>query len=89
LRLQDRRRIEKKTQIERLLEALCTDYGFCLPADEIAKFVALPPDSIRDFTDAVFRAEGLDPDLADRCLWRQVRDRVPVFMREQDERGCA
>jgi hypothetical protein len=31
---------------------------------------------VRAFTDAVFSAEGLDPDAADRHLYRQVRDVV-------------
>jgi hypothetical protein len=36
------------------------------------------------FTDAVFSAEGLPPETADRHLYRQVRDLVAAAFRETD-----
>lgn len=66
----------KRSATELLLDKLCTELGFCLPPEQYARLAASPPASVRAFTDAVFLAEGLDPQLADKPLWRQVRDRV-------------
>jgi len=59
-----------------LLDLLCVKLGFCLPPDERRRLCTCPPSSVESFTDAVFRAEGMDPDVADRHLHRQVRDFV-------------
>jgi hypothetical protein len=48
-----------------LLSKLCVDLGFCLPPSDIARLASEPPDDARVFTDAVFSAEGLDPQTAD------------------------
>ena len=48
-------------QIQLLLDELCVDLGFCLPADAQAQLVNRPPSDAEAFTDAVIRAEGLDP----------------------------
>jgi hypothetical protein len=64
------------TSTEKLLDKLCTELGFCLHQSERDLLIALYPTSVKAFTDAVFVAEGLDPQLADRRLWRQVRDLV-------------
>jgi hypothetical protein len=64
------------TEVYSLLSKLCVDLGFCLPPDEIARFQDTPPESVDEFTDAVFVAEGLDPVDSDTTLRRQVRDRV-------------
>ena len=66
----------KRSSTELLLDRLCRELGFCLAAIQYARLVASPPASVREFTDAVFLAEGLDPQLADTQLWRQVLDRV-------------
>ncbi|MBG6092026.1 hypothetical protein [Actinomadura viridis] len=58
-----------------LLHELCVDLGFCLPPDDQAALRASPPPDVDAFTEAVYRAEGLDPS-DDRDLWRQVRERV-------------
>jgi hypothetical protein len=60
----------------RLLEALCVKLGFCLPPEERRRLQNEPPGDVKEFTDAVFAAEGLNPDLADRHLYRQVRTMV-------------
>lgn len=60
-------------QTLRLLDTLCVRLGLCLPPVEKHRLSDHPPVDARAFTDAVFRAEGMDPDLADRHLYRQVR----------------
>lgn len=71
----------KRSATEQLLDRLCTELGFCLPPAEQARLAASPPASVRAFTDAIFIAEGLDPQLADKHLWRQVRDRVQEYFK--------
>lgn len=63
-------------EIHKLLWDLCVQLGFCLPPEEERRLKDEPPKDVRAFTDAVFRAEGLDPLTADRRLYRQVRDLV-------------
>ena len=71
-------------EVERLLNDLCVHLGFCLPPDERARFKESPPADVRSFTDAVFFAEGLDPDTSRRHIYRQVRDMVAdAFRRAQ------
>ncbi len=74
----------RSKQIAYLLDELCVELGFCLPPDEQARLQNKPPKDIDAFTDAVFRAEGLDP-LADRQLRRQVRARVAECFERLDE----
>lgn len=66
----------KRSPTELLLDRLCNELGFCLAGTQYDHLVASPPASASEFTDAVFLAEGLDPQLADERLWRQVLDRV-------------
>ena len=66
----------KKTPTELLVKKLCIELGFCLSPVERSRLLASPPTTVKAFTDAVFIAEGLDPDIASKRLWRQVRDRV-------------
>ena len=61
------------SEIENLLTKLCVDLGFCLPPRAISQFKQTPPADVDSFTDAVFIAEGLDPQVADRRLYAQVR----------------
>lgn len=68
-------------EIERLLDALCVDMGFCLPPKAKEELVRTPPDEPTAFARAVFIAENLNPDSADRHLFRQVRDRIADAMR--------
>jgi len=67
-----------KSQVISLLKRLCTDLGFCLDADVAETLEANPPRTIDAFTRAVFNAEGLDPALADRSLYDQVRSAVAL-----------
>ena len=64
-----------RSKVERLLDELCTDLGFCLPAPGYEQLQKMLPMSIDAFTDAVFQAEGLEPQIKTE-LRRQVRERV-------------
>jgi hypothetical protein len=63
-------------ETEQLLYELCVTLGFCLPPAERERLANCPPGTVRQFTDAVFAAEGLDPMTADRALYRQVKTMV-------------
>jgi hypothetical protein len=63
-------------EVQRLLDKLCVDLGFCLPPQEQVRLSANPPDDVCAFTDAVFLAEGLNPQSADRHTYRAVCDYV-------------
>ena len=65
-----------KKQTRTLLELLCVRLGFCLPPDEVRRIVENPPEQVDGLTDTIFRAEGLDPETADRTLYRDVRELV-------------
>lgn len=67
-----------------LLDELCLREGFCLPPATTLTLVADPPADPVEFTDAVFRAEGLDPRLADRRLYRRIRALVTDAFRMCD-----
>lgn len=72
-------------EVEQLLDELCIRLGFCLPSTEYERIKSAPPADVRSFTQAVFVAEGLDPDTAGRRLYRQVRDMVSdAFRRAED-----
>lgn len=63
-------------QVRMMLDQLCVDLGFCLPPAQIERLARDPPTDVVPFTDEVFRAEGLDPETADRRLYRRVHDVV-------------
>lgn len=73
-------------KVEVLLYELCVVLGFCLSPDAQARLKSLPPADIDEFTDAVIRAEGLDP-YADipLNLRREVRARVAVHFKDAEE----
>ena len=79
-----------RREVEALLSKLCIDLGLCLPPADQDGLAAEPPSDVRAFTDAVFLAEGLDPALADRHIYRRVQDMVSeafqksVAVREDD-----
>ncbi len=49
-----------------LLYEACTKLGYCLPPNEQRRLIERSHDDVDSFTDAVLRAEGLDPTLEDR-----------------------
>jgi hypothetical protein len=48
-------------------------HGFCFAETVNEKFRSDPPHTIDDFTRAMFVAEGLNPELVRRSVYRQVR----------------
>ena len=71
-------------ETRKLLDKLCADLGFCLPSSAIQRLCTEPPDDARQFTDAVFTAEGLDPQTADRHLYRKVFEVVAAAFSEAE-----
>lgn len=71
-------------EVRVLLDELCMDLGLCLPPAEKARMQRDPPTEVDAFTDAVFRAEGLDPLLSVK-LRREVRARVAQHFRHSEE----
>jgi len=69
----------KASPVKKLLNDLCVELGFCLPPDVTAELSKSPPETTAAFTSAIFRYEGLDPDLADSHLVQQVRARVALY----------
>jgi hypothetical protein len=76
------------TQVEALLNELCVVLGFCLSPDVHEQLKCNPPTDADDFTDAIIRAEGLDPH-ADIPLHlkRDVRTRVAKHFRDAEQSG--
>ena len=68
-------------EVTSLLSRLCGDLGFCLPPAECERLRIAPLVTIDSFTDAVFLAEEMHPDTAERHLYRQVRARVAEAFR--------
>jgi hypothetical protein len=66
----------KESEVTSLLSKLCIDLGFCLPPEDENRLIENPPTSVQEFTDQIFRAEGLNPQYAERHLYRQVRDKI-------------
>jgi hypothetical protein len=56
------------TDCQKLLSKLCVDLGFCLSPSEAENLVNNPPTSAVAFTNAIFVAEGLDPEMTVRDL---------------------
>jgi hypothetical protein len=73
-------------QVERLLYDLCTIYGYCLPPGEQARLRDSPPTEADAFTDAVIRAEGLNPDVdVPVRSRRQMKATVAEHFRKADD----
>jgi hypothetical protein len=76
-----------RSEVETLLADLCVGYGFCLPSHEHDKLLANPPQEVGAFADAVFIAEGLNPETASRSTYRAVRDRVAASFARSVEKA--
>lgn len=70
------------TNVQLLLNDLCSKLGYCLSPAEQEKIVADPPPTVDAFADAVIRAEGLDSILIDTQQRRQIRDLVAAAFGE-------
>lgn len=66
----------REAVLEAFLNHLCVTFGFCLPSDAKEALRTDPPGAVPAFTDAVIRAEGMDPDLLDTSLRRRMREIV-------------
>jgi hypothetical protein len=75
--------VAARTSVEWLLDDLCESLGFCLPPDARRRLAQRPPSGIDAFTDAVFLAEGLDPE-DDEELRKQVRDLVVKHLKPKE-----
>jgi hypothetical protein len=73
-------------QIARLLSNLCTKLGFCLSPVAQAELATAPPPDVDGFAAAVIRAEGLQPELMDRRLYRDARAMVADAFQRAEER---
>ncbi len=67
-----------------MLDDLCADLGLCLPPEKYAQLRNSPPRTVKAFTDEIFIAEGLSPEVVDKHLWRQVRDRVAEYFKDTE-----
>jgi hypothetical protein len=72
-------------QTEHLLYELCVDLGFCLPSNAKTRLIHKPPADVDGFTDAVIRAEGLDPDTIPKDLRQSVRAKVAAHLKAADD----
>ena len=59
-----------------LLKDLCVQLGYFLPPDDIARLTTNPPTDVDAFVEAVFVAEGFDPELVERRSRKAVREIV-------------
>ncbi len=75
-------------QVKWLLDDLCVQLGFCLPPDDYMRLQKDPPSEPEGFTDAVFVAEGMDPSLADRQLFRRVRAMIRSAYLNAEQNGA-
>ncbi len=72
-------------EVKSLLSKLCIDLGFCLSPKEENQLLEMPPDDVGSFTDAVFLAEGINPQYANRQLYRQVKTLISeAFQKHYD-----
>jgi hypothetical protein len=57
-----------ESQIDPIFDKLCVEFGFCLSSQDKTHLKTNMPKDASSFADAIFMAEGLDPDLANRKL---------------------
>lgn len=60
------------TDLSWLLKDLCVRHGFCLPPEAEQQLALNTPETPEDFTRAVFEAEGLKFEFADRAMRRLI-----------------
>jgi hypothetical protein len=68
------------SQVQLLLDELCTKLGFCLSNCAQTRLRTSPPSDVDTFVSAVFESGGLDPRL-NKTLRRQVRETIEWHMR--------
>jgi hypothetical protein len=65
-----------ESQLEVLLRRVCVDLGICLTPDTYDQLVTAPSGDAASLTDAIFEAEGMSPQSADRALYAKVKSYV-------------
>ncbi len=76
-----------ESDTEKLLDHLCVKLGFCLTSDAKQNLISNSPSDVKSFTDAVFKAEGMNPETSDKHLYRQVAAEVQAtFLLAKDEK---
>ncbi|MEC9263285.1 MAG: hypothetical protein VYD53_18170 [Pseudomonadota bacterium] len=66
---------------------LCSKLGFCSMGNEYNYLISQLPLDISTFVNGIFKAEGLDPEIAERKLWKDVREYVLNFQSSYNTRG--
>ena len=79
--------LANKTAVK-LENSLCVKLGFCSMQEKYNEIINELPTDITEFVNSIFIAEGLNPDSADRKLWRQVRDLVMEAHHEFEEKNA-
>jgi len=65
-----------EVNIQQLLDELCVRLGFCLPPKVQKRLVQNPPIEPKRFCEVVIKAEGLDPSMIEKKLYRDVLSMV-------------
>jgi hypothetical protein len=74
----------KEVSRERLMNYLCVDIGFTIFRTDLDELLLDPQSGDATYlTKALLRCDGLDPDLVDRRLYRQIRQRVRKALDEE------
>ena len=61
-------------EIIKFLDKLCTEWGFCLPADKISELSKLKDPEAPEFARLVLEAEGMNPE-TELAWFRKIRNR--------------
>jgi hypothetical protein len=56
-------------ELNKLIDRLCTDWGFCIPAEEARKIVELENLEADEFACAILKAEGMNAEI--EIEWRR------------------
>ena len=68
--------VPSKKEIEILLETLCVKHGFCLPSNISNRLVKFSPKTADKFAKSVIEAEGLNPELIEKHLYKSVLNEI-------------
>lgn len=75
-----------ESDVEALLYRVCVELGLCLDPDTYDHLVTSAPDDVDAMTNAIFTAEGTNPESADRALYGRVREYVLAAFEPKDPR---
>ena len=70
-----------------LLEKLCVEWGFCLPATDARRIAGMKSVTSKEFAHEVLRAEGMDPEHEVQWVRRIVERFVGHFGSSEVEEG--